>query len=116
MRDRRLIIPALALVVAIIAVPIALWSRSEGGTAAPAACPARADPREAAAPAVLTEQLGVRDYRERLEQLKSKNPFTERFTFPENDRRREHTPFDPAGRTSGGQDPAASASTRRRHD
>jgi len=74
MRDRRLLIPALALVIAIIAVPIAL-SVAKEEPPAPVAFVAP-EGSEAVAPAVLTEQpVGVRDYRERLEELSSKNPF-----------------------------------------
>jgi hypothetical protein len=78
MRDRRLLFPALALIVAIIAVPIALSASKE-----PAPAPAVFQPpegSEAVAPAVVTEQpVGVRDYRKRLEGLKSKDPFAGSF-------------------------------------
>ena len=78
MRDRRLLFPALALIVAIIAVPIALSASKE-----PAPAPAVFQPpegSEAVAPAVVTEQpIGVRDYRKRLEGLKSKDPFAGSF-------------------------------------
>ena len=81
MRDRRLLFPALALVVAIIAVPIALKSPKEDPPA-PAAFVAP-EGAEAVAPAVLAEQpVGVRDYRKRLDELKSKNPFAGSFTQP----------------------------------
>ncbi len=82
MRDRRLLLPALALVVAIIAVPLLLTTPKESPpSAAAVAAPEGAD---AVSPAVLTEQpVGVRDYRERLDQLKSKNPFADDFSFPD---------------------------------
>jgi hypothetical protein len=81
MRDRRMIIPAVALIVAIIAVPVALKAPKEDPPAAAAFVAPEGS--EAVAPAVLTEQpIGVRDYRERLDELKSKNPFTDRFAFP----------------------------------
>lgn len=78
MRDRRLLLPVLALVIAIIAVPVALSaSREEPPEPAAFVIPAGA---EEVAPAVLADsQLGVRDYRDRLEELKSKNPFKQRF-------------------------------------
>jgi hypothetical protein len=82
MRDRRLIIPALALIVAMVAVPVALKAPTEDPPAALAFTAPEGS--EAVAPAVLTEQpIGVRDYRQRLDELKSKNPFTDRFAFPE---------------------------------
>lgn len=74
MRDRRLLLPALALIIAIVAVPVALSASKEPAPAAVAVAPP--DGAEAVAPAVLAEQPGgVRDYRERLDELKSKNPF-----------------------------------------
>jgi hypothetical protein len=78
LRDRRLIIPAIALIAAIVAVPMLLRSDPEP---APAAIPVSLpDGAEQVVPAVLTEQpVGVRDYRERLDELKSKNPFKQRF-------------------------------------
>lgn len=81
MRDRRLLLPALALIIAVIAVPAAL-SRSSATTAPPpASAAAGGSARDAAtSPAVLTEQLGVTNYRKRLEQMKSKNPFRKHFT------------------------------------
>lgn len=78
MRDRRLLLPALLLVVAIVAVPVALSTPK-----APAPEPLAFVPpegAEAVAPAVLTERtVGVRDYRERLKELKRKNPFNTQF-------------------------------------
>ena len=80
MRDRRLLLPALALIIAVIAVPAAL-SSSSATTAPPPAPAATGLAHEAAtSPAVLTEQLGVTDYRKRLAQIKSKNPFRKHFT------------------------------------
>jgi hypothetical protein len=80
MRDRRLLVPALALIVGLIAVPVTL-SRSSESSAPPAPRTASGSSSAAAtSPAVLTEQLGVTDYRERLDQLKSKNPFRRHFT------------------------------------
>lgn len=74
MRDRRLLLPAALLIVAIVAVPVALSASKEDPPAAMAVAPPEG--ADAVAPAVLTEELGgVRDYRERLDQLKSKNPF-----------------------------------------
>jgi hypothetical protein len=82
LRDRRLILPAVALLVAIVAVPMALSSTSEPIPPAPAA--AIPDDASAVAPAVVREQLvGVRDYRERLDDLKESNPFKQKFTIDE---------------------------------
>ena len=85
LRDRRLLVPAVALVVALIAVPMALSRSSAPSPAAPATAPAASPPdRETAAePAVLTRQLGVTDYRRRLQRIKRKNPFRQQFTLPE---------------------------------
>ena len=83
MRDRRLLLPALALIIAIVAVPILLTTPKE-----PAPGPAAfqlPEGSEAVTPAVLAEeQVGVRDYRKRLDELKSKNPFADSFTVPGN--------------------------------
>jgi hypothetical protein len=74
MRDRRLLLPALALIIAIVAVPVALSASKEPAPAPVAAVPPEG--AEAVAPAVLAETPGgIRDYRERLDELKSKNPF-----------------------------------------
>jgi hypothetical protein len=79
LRDRRLLIPAVALVVALVAVPVLLSTDSP--SAAPPAPPPPAE-ATAAQPAVLAETAGVRDYRKRLEALKSKNPFEQKFALP----------------------------------
>jgi hypothetical protein len=81
MRDRRLLLPALALIAAVIAVPVLLSTPAE----APPPPPVLQAPEgaEAVAPAVLTEEtIGVRDYRKRLDALKSKNPFEGSFASP----------------------------------
>jgi hypothetical protein len=79
MRDRRMLLPALALVVALIAVPIVL-SSSSSSTPPPAPAPTtNAGPESAIEPAVVTEQLGVTNYRKRLDQLVTKNPFRKHF-------------------------------------
>jgi hypothetical protein len=85
LRDRRLLVPALALVVALIAVPMALSSSETPPPTAPATAPAASPPGKetAAEPAVLTRQLGVTAYRRRLERFNGKNPFQQQFTLPE---------------------------------
>ncbi len=80
MRDRRLLLPALALIIAVIAVPAALSSSSATTAPPPAPAPPDSAHEPATSPAVLTEQVGVTDYRKRLEQIKSKNPFRKHFT------------------------------------
>lgn len=83
LRDRRLLIPAIALLAALVAVPM-LLSRSQDGAPPPPA-PAGEVALEGVAtqPAVLAESVTVRDYKQRLDELKSKNPFSEHFSAPE---------------------------------
>jgi hypothetical protein len=78
MRDRRLIVPAIALLVAIVAVPVVLSATPE---AAVPPAPLAPDPDAAAVePGVLAvQEIGVRDYRKRLDALDRKNPFGDRF-------------------------------------
>jgi hypothetical protein len=80
MRDRRLLLPALALVIAVLAVPILLKSQSSGNTAPPATVESSSASDSKAIPAVVTQQLGVTNYRKRLNQLQSKNPFHQQYT------------------------------------
>jgi hypothetical protein len=80
LRDRKLLPLVLLLLVAIIAVPVALSvsASSSPSTGAPVAEVVPADAPEAQA-AVLAENPGLRDYRERLDALKSQNPFEQQF-------------------------------------
>ena len=78
LRDRRLLPIVALLLVAIIAVPIALSSGTGSSTAAPVPEVVPADAPEAQA-AVLAENPGLRDYRERLDSLKAQNPFEQQF-------------------------------------
>ena len=82
LRDRRLLIPAVALVVALIAVPVLLSSSGETAPPPPAAAMVAPEDAEAVEPAVLAEQTGIRNYRKRLAALKAKNPFDQKFTLP----------------------------------
>ena len=79
LRDRRLLLPAAALLVALVAVPVLLTNSP------PPPPPPPPPPTEAtaASPAVMAEQEGIRNYRERLAALKEKNPFEQQFTSPE---------------------------------
>src|SRR4051794_35681552 len=83
LRDRRMLLPAIALVVALFAVPILLKSQAST-TSAPAATPdiSSDSASDAAVPAVVTQELGVTQYRKRLDQLNSKNPFHQQYTTP----------------------------------
>jgi hypothetical protein len=86
MRDRRMLLPAIALVAALIVVPLML-NRSSSGTAPPPTTEStpHADQASATEPAVVTQQLGVTDYRKRLDQFQSKNPFRRHYTaLPKN--------------------------------
>jgi hypothetical protein len=75
--DRHLVLPVIALVVAIIAVPLLLGGGEEPVTAPPVA---QVDPGATAVEsAVLVEASGIRNYRKRLDQLKATNPFKQQF-------------------------------------
>jgi hypothetical protein len=79
LKDRRLLPAVVLLFVAIVAVPIALSSSSgEPAPTAPSAAHVPADAPEAQA-AVLAENPGLRDYTQRLDALKAKNPFEQQF-------------------------------------
>ncbi len=80
LRDRRLLFPAAALLVALIAVPVALSSSSPTTTPpAPAPVEAGSGPAAATEPAVLAEELGMTAYQKRLNQLQTKNPFKRQY-------------------------------------
>lgn len=105
LRDRRLLIPAAALAIALVAVPLLLSRSSE--PAPPPLAPEGNVAVEGAAtqPAVLVETVTVRDYRRRLDRLKSKNPFSEHFTVPPSNLAvgsLEGTPVDQPGSAAGG--------------
>ena len=77
LRDRHLLLPAVALLAGIVAVPFLL---SSGEAAVPPPAPAASAEPAGTIPAVLVDdEVSVRDYRERLDDLKSKNPFTQQF-------------------------------------
>lgn len=87
LREKRLLPVAIALVVAIIAVPIVLSSGSEAPSP-------KAEDADAAAqtafelapenqPVVLAKDEGVRDYKQRLSDAAAKNPFIQQFVAPE---------------------------------
>ncbi len=77
MRDRRMLIPAVVLLLAILAVPFVLSSPEPPAPTPPAV--ETNDDALAASAAVLAEaDPGIRDYRERLAALKVKDPFSEK--------------------------------------
>ena len=82
LRDRRLLLPALALLVALVAVPLLLSGSSEPAVPPPVASAVDAEDAAAVAPAVLAEEVGVRNYRKRLAALRETNPFEQKFTLP----------------------------------
>ena len=71
--DRRMLVPVIALLVAIVAVPVLLKSEPPA-PAPPAAAAAPAEGTDEVSPAVLVSDPGVRDYSKRLSALKKKNP------------------------------------------
>lgn len=78
LRDRRMLLPVAVLIVAILAVPVLM--KSEAPPPPPPAADAELTGEDlSTVPAVLTSDPELRDYRERLEKLSSKNPFRERF-------------------------------------
>ncbi len=78
MRDRRLLLPAAALLVALIAVPLVLGSPSSTPVAPSPASAGASSSENLTDPAVLTEQTGVTEYRKRLDSGQGKDPFTAR--------------------------------------
>jgi hypothetical protein len=80
LRDRRLLIPVAALLVALIGVPVFLASDPQP-TPAPPVAVADDEASEVSA-AVLVEQSGIRNYRKRLAQLKEQDPFDQKFALP----------------------------------
>jgi len=83
LRDRHLLIPVIALVGALVAVPVLLSSQSEPVAPPPAVgLAASADAATQLEPAVVSETSGVRNYRKRLRHEKSQNPFKQRFARP----------------------------------
>jgi hypothetical protein len=82
LRERHLLIPAVALVVALVALPVLLSAGSAPAPPPPSAAPVAAEDAVPVEPAVLAETTGIRDYRKRLAASKRKNPFTQQFAAP----------------------------------
>jgi hypothetical protein len=73
LRDRKLLVPVIALVVALVVVPVTLSKPAD--VVPPPAAAGVSGEAAATESAVLAEGVSVRDYRERLEGLTSRNPF-----------------------------------------
>jgi len=73
LRDRHLLLPAVVLLVALIAVPVLLRKPAEEPVVAPAV--ATADTSAVTSAVLVDDSVPVREYKKRLSQLKSKNPF-----------------------------------------
>jgi hypothetical protein len=83
LRDRRLLLPAGLLAAALVAVPLLLSTSSEPPPPPPVSPSAASlEAGTQAQPAVLAEAVTVRDYRKRLDELKSTNPFESGFNPP----------------------------------
>jgi hypothetical protein len=82
LRDRRLLIPIVALAIALVAVPVLLSSSGSSDVAPASTAAALPEDATAVEPAVLAEQNGIRNYRKRLAALKAKNPFEQKFALP----------------------------------
>jgi hypothetical protein len=81
LRDRHLLLPAVALLVGLVAVPFLLKSPAEPAPPAPVAT-AGGQESELTAAVLADDSVSVRNYRKRLDQLKSKNPFKPQFEPP----------------------------------
>lgn len=85
LRDRRMLIPVILLLGALVAVPMLLSSSTQAPPQPSPRSGASVDDAAAVQPAVLAEQVGIRDYRERLEEFQEGNPFRQQFKIPEID-------------------------------
>lgn len=81
LRDRRLLLPFGLLAAALILVPVALSKSSHPASPPPVTAGAGGAP-SAAQPAVLTDEVGVRNYQKRLAALKRKDPFKRHVKLP----------------------------------
>ena len=80
LRDRHLLLPVAALIVAIAAVPLLLGGGSSEVSPTPPLTSAGSGEALQIAPAVLAEVPGIRNYRERLAALRKQNPFDQQFS------------------------------------
>ena len=79
LRDRHLLLPAVALLIALVAVPVLLKSKEEPAPAPAAVATADASDSELTAAVLADDSVSVRNYRKRLAALKRKNPFQPQF-------------------------------------
>ena len=79
LRDRRLLLPLAALLVALVAVPMLIKQGGEEPAPPPPASELSTAETTAVEPAVLAEQDGIRNYKQRLKDLKQKDPFAPAF-------------------------------------
>lgn len=75
LRNRNLLLPVIALLVAIVAVPILLKSNSDSGSTAVAGSGAVANEAGPGESAVVAYNPGIRNYKQRLKDLTAKDPF-----------------------------------------
>ncbi len=92
LRDRHLLLPAVALLVALVAVPLLLKKPAEDAPV-PAVVPS-VDSSAVTSAVLVDDSVDVRDYEKRLAALKSKNPFEANITV------------EPSGGGGGGDDAA----------
>lgn len=78
LRDQHLLIPALALIIGLIAVPVLMRNPAEQTPLPTAAASPKPDGQTSAA-VLVDDTVSVRNYRKRLADLQSKNPFEQRF-------------------------------------
>ncbi|MFN8112349.1 MAG: hypothetical protein U0R51_04030 [Solirubrobacterales bacterium] len=114
LRDRNLLIPVIALLVAIVAVPILLGS---GGGATETASTTPADPTAPdsmdgsaeISPVVLADVPGLRDYKKRLDGTNGRNPFIQQTVDQPSDK--SSGTGNGGGGTGSGTDTSSSAAT-----
>ncbi len=110
LRDRRLLVPAIALLAGLFAVPILLQRHSSTSTPPGSAVSASAAREARMVPAVVTRQLGVTNYRKRLNQLQSKNPFHQQYTQTPSSAKLHVAPTSTSGSPASGAVPTGTAS------
>jgi hypothetical protein len=83
LRSRNLLLPVLALLVAVVAVPVLIMKGSDGsGGGFGLGSSASATSTPETENAVVAYHPGVRNYKKRLNHLGAKDPFTQQFTNP----------------------------------
>jgi len=81
LRQRNMLLPAIGLLVALVAVPILIAKGSSDGSVGPfgfGTTSSQSSPETENA--VIDYHPGVRNYKKRLDKLSSKNPFTQQYT------------------------------------